>query len=113
MPKINPKERHGRLLLLPNAAHKPTREVLSQCSVPEDFEVQEPTRPKQERGVYRDPFPPPGSIAIVVVDSKGVRRRRIEMPAEDEAADDTVSTMLTWLDEHDPIPVLELHGASD
>lgn len=108
MPKLNPIEGRGRLLLLPGHAHKPTTDVLSRCSVAEDVEVPEPPHAKQERGVYRDPFPPAGCIAIIVVDSKGARRRRIEMPAEDEDGDDTVTRMEAWLDENDPIAVLEL-----
>lgn len=54
----------------------------------------------QARGVFRDPFPPEGYAAFVIVDSYGVRRRRVEMPEED-VTDDTVPQMWRWLDRHD------------
>lgn len=54
------------------------------------------------RGVFRDPFPPDGQAAFVIVDSRGVRRRRVEMPAED-VTEDTVPQMWRWLDRHDAL----------
>lgn len=55
-----------------------------------------------DRGVYRDPFPPEGQAAFVIVDSRGVRRRRIEMPSG-EVTSDTVPQMWRWLDRRDPL----------
>lgn len=54
------------------------------------------------RGVFRDPFPPEGYAAFVIVDSRGVRRRRVEMPADD-ATDEITAQMWRWLDRHDPL----------
>lgn len=54
------------------------------------------------RGVYEDPFPAEGEAAFVIIDSRGVRRRRVEMPSVDVTAD-TVPQMWRWLDRHDPL----------
>lgn len=55
-----------------------------------------------DRGVYRDPFPAEGEAAFVIVDSRGVRRRRVEMPIC-EVTEDTVPQMWRWLDRVDPL----------
>lgn len=54
------------------------------------------------RGVYRDPFPAEGEAAFIIVDSRGIRKRRVEMPL-DEVTDDTVAQMWRWLDRVDPL----------
>lgn len=54
------------------------------------------------RGVWKDPFPPDGFAGFIIVDSKGVRRRRVEMPLED-VTPDTVPQMWRWLERHDAV----------
>lgn len=95
-----------RVLLLPEGDRKPTREVLSGCSLPEEDEGWTPplARPRGilDRGVYRDPYSPEGWADFTIVDSRGVTRRKIGMPAAD-VDEHTVPQMNRWLDRVDPL----------
>lgn len=66
------------------------------------------TRPKpqsigiMDRGVYRDPFSPEGWADFTIIDSRGLLRRKIGMPADD-VDENTVRQMNRWLDRVDPL----------
>lgn len=55
-----------------------------------------------DRGVYRDEFSPEGWAEFTIVDSRGLLRRRIGMPAA-EVDEYTVPQMNRWLDRVDPL----------
>lgn len=55
-----------------------------------------------KRGVIRDPFSPEGWAGFIIVDSRGLVRRKIEMPIDD-VDDDTAPRMWRWLDRIDPL----------
>lgn len=55
-----------------------------------------------DRGVYRDEFSPEGWADFIIVDSRGVLKRKIGMPAAD-VDERTVPRMNAWLDAIDPL----------
>lgn len=55
-----------------------------------------------DRGVYRNPFSPDGWAEFTIVDSRGVLKRKIGMPAA-EVDEHTVPRMNRWLDSVDPL----------